>query len=266
MRLSGKVAVVTGAASGIGRETARLFAAEGARVFLADVQTEAGGEAAKDIRGHGGQAHFVACDVSQTANVRRLMETVRRECGRLDVLFANAGIGGFGTFLDRISEERWQRLLDVDLSGPFLCLKYGIPLLIESGGGSVILTASIGGLAAFPGSAGYSAAKGGIIAMARTAAIEYAAQQVRVNAICPGYIQTQLSAGSHTDEQEREAFWGKLASDTPLRRMGTPRDIANMALFLASDESSYITGVAIAVDGGVTAGNIAPGWPVQLEE
>ncbi|HLG70309.1 MAG TPA: SDR family NAD(P)-dependent oxidoreductase [Chloroflexota bacterium] len=264
MRLQGKVAVVTGAASGIGRASVERFAEEGAQVIVADVQVEAGTRAAREI---GREAEFVRCDVSVADEVRGLFERVREVYGRLDVLFANAGIGGFATRLEGISEERWRRLIEVDLTGPFLCLKYGIPLMAESGGGSVIVTSSIGGIAAFPGSAGYSAAKGGVLAMARTAAIEYARQQVRVNVICPGYIQTNISADRFGgDTGQRDAFWAKMAEDTPLGRMGTPRDLANVALFLASDESAYVTGVVIPVDGGVAAGNVSPGWPIREAE
>lgn len=259
MRLTDKVAVITGAASGIGRASALLFAREGARVVVADIQEREGRGTVDAIQASGGQGTFVRCDVSRGAEVRELFASTRARYGRLDVLFANAGVGGFATHLAEIAEERWQRLIDVHLTGAFLSLKYGIPLLIAAGGGSAILTASIGGLAAFPGSAAYSAAKGGIIAMARTAAIEYADRGVRVNAICPGYIQTPLSGG-RLPEAERAAFYAKLAADTPMKRIGLPEDVARLALFLASDESAYVTGLAIPVDGGVVAGNISPGW------
>jgi NAD(P)-dependent dehydrogenase (short-subunit alcohol dehydrogenase family) len=265
MRLKDKVAVITGAASGIGQASAFLFAQEGAHVVVADIQEGAGLETVNAIRASGGEATFVRADVSRSDDVRYLFATTRAVYGGLHVLFANAGVGGFATHLAEISEERWQRVIDTNLTGPFLSLKYGIPMLIEAGGGSVILTASIGGLAAFPGSAAYSAAKGGVIAMARTAAIEYADRGVRVNAICPGYIQTPLSGG-RLGEADRSAFFVKLAEDAPLKRVGTPEDIARLALFLASDESSYMTGLAIAVDGGVVAGNIAPGWQPRPPE
>ena len=265
MRLKDKVAIVTGAASGIGRASALLFAQEGARVVVADIQEREGQETAHAIRANGGEATFVRVDVTRSDDVRLLYATTRAAYGGLHVLFANAGIGGFATHLAEISEERWQRVIDTNLTGPFLSLKYGLPMLIEAGGGSAILTASIGGLVAFPGSAAYSAAKGGIIAMARTAAIEYADRGVRVNAICPGYIQTPLS-GARLGGAVREAFYAKLAEDAPLKRVGMPEDIARLALFLASDESSYMTGLAIAVDGGVVAGNIAPGWQLRPPE
>jgi NAD(P)-dependent dehydrogenase (short-subunit alcohol dehydrogenase family) len=264
VRLPDKVTVITGAASGIGRGSALVFGREGARVVVSDIQAEAGRETAATIRAAGGTAMFVRCDVTSPDQVRELFAETVATWGRVDVVFANAGVGGFATRLVDISEERWRRLLEVNLTGPFLCMKYGIPRMIESGGGSIILTASIGGLAAFPGSAAYSAAKGGIVAMARTAAIEYAADGVRVNAICPGYIETPLSGRFSGDD--RSAFWAKLASDTPLGRMGLPEDIARVALFLASDESAYVTGIAIPVDGGVVAGNISPGWPIQKDE
>ena len=265
MRLRDKVAVVTGAASGIGRASALLFAREGARVVLADIQEAEGRGAVEAIGTAGGQATFVCCDVSRSAEVETLFAATRAAYGRLDVLFANAGVPGFATRLADISETRWRRILDVNLTGVFLCLKHGIPLLAEAGGGSAILTASIGGLAAFPGSAAYSAAKGGIIALARTAAVEYADRGVRVNAICPGYIDTPL-VGRRLGATDRAALVAKLATDVPLGRMGTPEDIARLALFLASDESAYVTGLAIPVDGGVVAGNISPGWPIQKEE
>ena len=265
MRLRDKVAVITGAASGIGRASALLFAREGARVVVADIQEAEGQGAVEAIRTGGGQATFVRCDVSRSAEVEQLFAATRAAWGRLDVLFANAGVPGFATRLADTSETRWRRIIDVNLTGVFLCLKHGIPALAETGGGSAILTASIGGLAAFPGSAAYSAAKGGIIALARTAAIEYADRGVRVNAICPGYIQTPLT-GRRLGPAERAALITKLAADAPLGRMGTPEDVARLALFLASDESAYVTGLAIPVDGGVVAGNISPGWPIQKEE
>jgi len=265
MRLNNKVAVITGAASGIGRASALLFGREGARVVVADVQDGEGQSTVDAIRAAGGQATFVHCDVSRSAEVERLFAATRTAHGKLDVLFANAGVPGFATRLADISEQRWRRIVDVNLTGVFLCLKHGIPRLVDAGGGSAILTASIGGLAAFPGSAAYSAAKGGVIALARTAAIEYAEQGVRVNAICPGYIQTPL-VGRRLGAADRAALFAKLAADAPLGRMGTPEDIARLALFLASDESAYVTGLAIPVDGGVVAGNISPGWPIQKEE
>lgn len=265
MRLKDKVAVITGAASGIGRAAALLFGEEGARVVVADIQDADGQRAVEAIRQRGGQATFVRCDVTRGAEVRQLFIATLAAYGRLDVLFANAGVPGFATRLADISEQRWRRIIDVNLTGVFLCLKHGIPLLAEAGGGSAILTASIGGLAAFPGSAAYSAAKGGIIAMARTAAVEYADRGVRVNAICPGYIRTPL-VGRRLGAADRTALFAKLAADAPLGRMGTPEDVARLALFLASDESAYVTGLAIPVDGGVVAGNISPGWPIQKEE
>jgi len=265
MRLRDKVAVITGAASGIGRATALLFAREGARVVVADIQEAEGRAAVEAIEASGGRATFVRCDVGRSVEVRALFAAARAAYGGLDVLFANAGIPGFATRLTETSEARWRRILDVNLTGVFLCLKHGIPRLCEAGGGSAILTASIGGLAAFPGSAAYSAAKGGIIALARTAAIEYADRGVRVNAICPGYIHTPLT-GRNLPPAARAALVAKLAGDAPLGRMGTPEDVARLALFLASDESAYVTGLAIPVDGGVVAGNISPGWPIQKEE
>jgi NAD(P)-dependent dehydrogenase (short-subunit alcohol dehydrogenase family) len=265
MRLKDKVAVITGAASGIGRASALLFAREGARVVVADVQEAEGRGTVDAIRADGGQAVFACCDVRKSDEVQQLFATTLATYGTLTTLFANAGVGGFLTRLAEISEERWQRIIDINLTGIFLCLKYGIPRLIEAGGGSVILTASIGGLAAFPGSAAYSAAKGGVIAMGRTAAIEYADRGVRVNAICPGYIQTPL-AGGRLSEAARVTLLAKMAEDTPLKRMGAPDDIARLALFLASDDSAYVTGLAIPVDGGVVAGNISPGWPIRSAE
>lgn len=265
MRLRDKVAVITGAASGIGRATALLFAREGARVVVADIQDGEGQRVVEAIRGSGGQATFVRCDVGRSVEVQELFAATRAAYGGLNVLFANAGVPGFATRLTETSEARWRRIIDINLTGVFLCLKHGIPLLAQAGGGSAILTASIGGLAAFPGSAAYSAAKGGIIALARTAAIEYAEHGVRVNAICPGYIQTPL-VGRRLAPADRAALFSKLAADAPLGRMGTPEDVARLALFLASDESAYVTGLAIPVDGGVVAGNIAPGWPIQKEE
>lgn len=249
-RLSGKVAVITGAASGMGRESAILFAAEGAAVVAADVQSDAVQETARLIRESGGQAIALDADVSDASDVQRMFEDAASKFGGVDVLFNNAGIeGAFGPLTDW-SEETFDRTIAVNLRGVFLGLKYGIPHLAKRGGGAVVNTASVAGLVGFRGGGGYSASKGGVVLLTRTAALECAAQNIRVNCICPGIIDTPMVERLLPDAAARAQM---LPGAQPLPRAGLPADIAHMALFLASDEAAFVTGAAFVVDGGYTA-------------
>lgn len=249
-RLDGKVAVITGAASGMGRATARRFAAEGAALVLADVDA-AGGETVRDeIRGQGFKGLFIRTDVSRRDDVAAMIGAALREFGSIDVLFNNAGIEGESGRLAESSDENWDRVLAVNLKSVFLGMREAIPHMVERGGGSIINTASVAGLVGWFGAAAYSAAKGGVVQLTRTAALEYARANVRVNAICPGVIHTGMVdriTGGAPEAIER------LKSSQPLPRVGQPEDIANMALYLASDESSFVTGAAFPVDGAYTA-------------
>jgi NAD(P)-dependent dehydrogenase (short-subunit alcohol dehydrogenase family) len=252
VRLDDKVAVITGGTGGMGLATTRRFLDAGARVVLADISAD-GARVADELRRDGGDAVFVQADVTSPPDVQRLMAEARSWGGQIDVLFNNAGIGPPTDLkVTEIAEEAWNQILAVNLTGVFLCCKYGIPYLVEGGGGSVVNTASIAGLranTALPSTA-YTVSKAGVIALTRQCAVDYAAQHVRVNCVCPGPIDTAIIAPYMTDAVVRERFNSKV----PLGRIGQPTDVASLVLFLASEESSWITGSAMVIDGGITAG------------
>ena len=246
-KLDQKVALITGAGSGIGRASALLFAREGARVVAADLNRAGAETTAREIGDAGGSALAIEVDVSRADSVRAMMDATGERFGRLDVLFNNAGIGGpLAAFAD-YSEADFERVVAVNLKGVFLGMKFGIPALLRSGGGSVINTASVAGLIGTRGYAGYSASKGGVIQLTKVAALEYAKQNVRVNCICPGGVDTPILA------MVPAAFRPAIARTNPMERLAQPEEIAHMALFLASDASSFATGGVFVVDGGSTA-------------
>lgn len=245
-RLDTKVAIVTGAGSGIGRATAVRFAAEGATVVIADV-TGAEQETASAI---GEGAIAIHTDVSNAAEVKAMVETARERFGRLDIIFNNAGIEGLQGPTAECTEENFDRVIAVNLRGVFLGMKYAIPLMLEGGGGSIINTASVAGLVGFPGIPAYCASKGGVIQLTKTAALEYATSGIRVNAICPGIIHTPMVDRLIGDRPRMEAA---LNASEPVGRMGSPEEIASAAVYLASDESAFVTGTTITVDGGYMA-------------
>ena len=248
MRLRGKVAIVTGGASGIGRATAELFAREGASVVVADYNAEAGRDTVQAIRDAGGEALFVAVDVSDAAQVERMVQATLERYGGIDVLFNGAGILTFGTILDT-DEKAWRRMMDINLTGHYLCSRAVLPHMIRRGGGSIINTSSSTGNHDGNGNAAaYVTSKGGVTLLTRCMAIDHAKDNVRVNAIAPGPTDTPMLRRNMTPEQV-EAF----AQTFPMRRLGRPEESAQVALFLASDESSFVTGAVIAVDGGQTA-------------
>jgi NAD(P)-dependent dehydrogenase (short-subunit alcohol dehydrogenase family) len=262
-RLEGKVAVITGAASGMGRATAILFAAEGANVVLADLNVAGGEEAAGLASAAGRGCVFQRTDVSAEDDVRAMIGRALSEFGRLDVTFNNAGIGGAVGPLEGISVDDWDRTQAVLLRGVFLGIKHSIAPMRAAGGGSIISTASIAGIDGYPNLHAYCAAKAGVINLTRSASIEFAADNIRINSIAPGGVSTPIVYGALGGG--KAAAEQLLARAQPLPRAGQPEDIAQAALFLASDASSFITGHALVVDGGATAGAIAgaprPGQP-----
>ncbi|MCP4189202.1 MAG: glucose 1-dehydrogenase [Planctomycetaceae bacterium] len=256
MRLQNKVALITGAASGIGRESALLFAAEGAAIVLADVVEDAGEQTAAEIRELGGRAIFVRADISQESDSEQMIQVAEREFGQLNVLFNNAGImhSDDGN-AESTSNDVWELTMAINLKGVFLGCKYGIPALRRAGGGSVINTASFVAImgAATPQIA-YTASKGGVLAMTRELAIVHAKENIRVNSLCPGPLHTELLMKFlDTDEKKQRRL-----VHIPSGRFGQAKEMANAALFLATDESSYITGTDFKVDGGITAAYVTP--------
>jgi len=250
-RLAGKTAIVTGAGSGIGRASAKLFAAEGARVLVADV-TAGVEETADEIVAKGGAAIAVRADAGDEAAVKGLVERACKDLGGLHVVFANAGISGGYVPLDQISVEHFQEILRVNLIGPFLAIKHASPVMTQQGKGAIICTASVAGLRASAGGLPYSASKAGVVSLVQTSANLLRTTGVRVNAICPGLIETGMTKPIFDMARARgnDSRLGQLCA---LGRYGVPEEIAAMALFLASDEASYVTGQAIAVDGGLSS-------------
>ena len=256
MRLHNKVAVITGAGSGIGRESALLFAREGARVVVADVNDDAGQAVVEELRAAGGEAVYVRADVSKGAEAEGMIRAAEESFGRLDVLFNNAGIS-HAKDDDAVAteEEVWDLTMNINLKGVFLGCKYGIPALRRAGGGSIINTASFVALlgAATPQLA-YTASKGGVLAMTRELAVIHARENIRVNALCPGPLRTELLMKYLDTEEKRQ----RRLVHVPMGRFGEAREIAQAALFLASDESSFTTGATFLVDGGITAAYVTP--------
>ena len=250
MRLKDKVAVIAGAATGIGQESARVFAQEGAVVVIGDIKDEQGQATVRSIQAAGGTARFVHCDVGRAQEVEQLVETAVQEHGRIDVMFNNVGIAVAGK-VHETSEEDWALCLNVNLGGVFRGMKYAIRHMMQQGGGSIISTASIQGLVAFEGWAAYAASKGAIIQLTRQVAYEYAPYKIRINCICPGTVRTpMLDVALQTAPDPKSLLddWNKMH---PIGRFGEPIDIAYAALYLASDESAWVTGHALVADGGV---------------
>lgn len=247
MRLSGKVAIITGAGAGIGRGTANLFAREGASVVIAEINPETGRRTADEITAAGGTALFVHTDVHEEAECRKMVEETVRRFGRLDVLMNNAYYNTGGTVVD-LPVAEWDRSINVMVRSIYLGCKYAIPEMIKSGGGSIINIASVHGLLAAARSAVYEASKAAVINLSREIAVDFGPQGIRCNAICPGLIITEKSEAHFANPR----VMAKAAAVYPVRRGGRPIDIAYGALYLASDESTFVTGTALVIDGGLT--------------
>jgi NAD(P)-dependent dehydrogenase (short-subunit alcohol dehydrogenase family) len=248
-RFADRCVLVTGAGSGIGRATAQLFAAEGARVVVVD-QNEADAEKTVAlIKDGGGDALAFAADVSREADCRRMVERAVAAYGKLNVAFNNAGVGASGFAVADEEEIAFSRLIDVNLKGVFLSMKYEIPAMLAAGGGAVVNTASVAGLVGERGIGAYSASKHGVVGLTRTAALDYIGRGIRINAVCPGATRTRILADWFQDPKV-EAF---ILSRHPIGRIAEPEEIGRVVLFLASDDASFVVGQALAVDGGLTA-------------
>jgi NAD(P)-dependent dehydrogenase (short-subunit alcohol dehydrogenase family) len=255
MRLSDKVAVITGAAGGQGQAAARLFAEEGARLVVSDIDKEGAEKTAQEIRDAGGEAIALRTDVSREKDVAEMIRVAVDEFGTVNILFNNAGVGYSAA--DRLTmasvvdtpEEDWDAVLAINLKGVAMGCKHAIPIMVENGGGAIVNNASINALVALSGADAYTAAKGGIVALTRVLAVDWGPRGVRVNCICPGGVDTAMIAPAIADEE----VLGIMLESTPLGRLARPEEIARVALFLASDEASYMNGAIVPVDGGWTA-------------
>lgn len=249
-RIEGKVALITGGSSGIGRATALLFGREGAKVAVADYNAEGGERTVKTIKEAGGTASFHAVDVSNQQAVEGLINKVVETYGRLDYAFNNAGIEGQMALTPDCTIENWNRVIAIDLTAVFLCMKYEIAQMLKQGGGSIVNTASVAGLYGLAAAPAYVAAKHGVAGLTKTAALEFAQKGIRVNAVCPGFIRTPmvdrvLDKGVFSEEQ--------IFAAEPMHRMGKPEEIAEAVLWLCSDASSFVTGLPMPIDGGYVA-------------
>jgi NAD(P)-dependent dehydrogenase (short-subunit alcohol dehydrogenase family) len=275
--LRDKVALITGAASGIGRAGAQVFAREGAKLVLADINEKDGEEISSRVKENGGESVFVKCDVSSTSAVAGLISKAVDVFGRLDCAFNNAGIAGEQAPTCQCSDDNWDLVISVNLKGVWLCMKHEIMQMLKQGKGAIVNTSSIGGLVGLRGFPAYAASKGGIVQLTRTAAVEYARLGIRVNAVCPGWIDTpMLYAGGELNQDElASAMTPEFASlltaiigtnptraqlvtiiasiTTPMVRLGSAQEVAEIAAWLCSDVASYVTGQCLAVDGGLTA-------------
>jgi hypothetical protein len=246
-----KAVVITGAGSGIGQATALLFAGKGAKVAVVDLDSAAGAKTVDIIKDNGGEAIGVIADVSRASDAHRMVETVMDAFGRIDVLVNNAGVFTEGNVVDT-SEEDWNRILGVNLSGVFFCMKYSIPEMIKGGGGVVVNISSEAGLVGIGNQVAYNVSKTGVIALTKSAALDFAGDNIRVNCLCPGRVLTPLVKEVIRSSQDPEATRRLLSEDRPMKRMGKPEEIAAGILFLASDEVTYATGTVLSIDGGYT--------------
>ena len=249
-RLEGKVGLVTGAGSGIGRATAQMFASEGAKVIVADINVEGGEDTARLIKAAGGEATVVKADVSKAAEVEGLIKSAVETYGRLDCAHNNAGIGPAGLPTHEYPEEHWDQVLGINLKGVWLCMKYEIAQMLTQGGGAIVNTASVAGLVGLRRSSAYVASKHGVAGLTKTAALEYAEAGIRINAVCPGAIHTPLLERAFARNPDRQQQF--LAAE-PVGRLGSPEEVAEAVVWLCSDAASFVTGHLMAIDGGWVA-------------
>ncbi len=247
--MQGKVALVTGGGSGIGRSCVEAFARNGAAVIVSDVDEGGGAESVRLVESAGGRATFVRADVSQPADCEAMIGKAIEHFGRLDYACNNAGIGGEQNMIADTSVDGWQKVIAINLSGVFYCMKYEIPAMLRNGGGAIVNMASILGAVGFANSAAYVAAKHGVLGLTQNATLEYSAQNVRVNTVGPGFIRTPLIAELENDRQAYEM----LVSLHPIGRLGQPEEVAELVVWLCSDRASFVTGAYIPVDGGYLA-------------
>jgi NAD(P)-dependent dehydrogenase (short-subunit alcohol dehydrogenase family) len=248
-QFSDKVALVTGSASGIGQITAQFYAREGAKVVISDVDIEGGKETVEMIKSDGGEACFVKADVSSPEDCENLVQSAINEYGRLDIACNNAGIAGEQSPTADYSIEGWQKLIAINLSGVFYCMKYEIPAILKAGGGSIVNIASILGKVGFAGAPAYVTAKHGVVGLTQNAAVEYGKSGIRINAVGPGFIHTPLISELEEDKETKE----QLVALHPIGRLGQPEEVAELVIWLSSDKASFITGSYYPIDGGYLA-------------
>ena len=249
-QLEGKVSLITGGGSGIGKASALAFAREGSKVVVADVNVDGGEQTVRLIQDTGGEATFVRADVSISSDVSDMVSHAVQTYNRLDCAFNNAGVSGGPGRVHEYTEENWSRVLNINLTGVWLCMKYEIIQMLNQGGGAIVNTASVMGLVGGSRSPAYGATKHGVVGLTKTAAVDYAREAIRVNAVCPGYIRTpMIEQGVLLDPGGEE----RVVSRHPMHRLGTPEEIAEAVVWLCSDAASFVTGHAMTVDGGYVA-------------
>ena len=249
-QLEGKVSLITGGGSGIGKASALAFAREGSKVVVADVNVEGGEQTVRLIQDTGGEATFVRADVSNSGDVSDMVSHAAQTYNRLDCAFNNAGISGGRGRIHEYTEDDWSRVLNINLTGVWLCMKYEIIQMLKQGGGAIVNTASVMGLVGGSRSPAYGATKHGVVGLTKTGAVDYAQEAIRINAVCPGYIRTpMIEQGILSDPVAEE----RVVSRHPMHRLGTPEEIAEAVVWLCSDAASFVTGHAMTVDGGYVA-------------